>query len=116
MATIKSMKFFFYILFGLCLSLNTFAKTLSCEIKINSEKIFSNQVTTSVNKKIVVGKLDVISVYVTEHDNDFYTLEAFIPEQDARLYSESFLRNINDKLSTTYWGRDSLIDLFCEVM
>ena len=70
-------------------------------------------VDTAVGEKISIAKSGQAIVYLTEKAKDEFSLEAFLPNDDSRMYSEGFLRKSEDKLNLTYWGREILIEIQC---
>lgn len=104
-----------FILFSLLAS-SALANRVSCEVLMNDSKVFSNQVETTTNKKVLIGEMADWSAYVIEKADGVYTLEAYLPGSDARVYSTGLLKQVNDKLTASLWGRDILIDLSCDLM
>ena len=70
-------------------------------------------VDTAVGEKISIAKSGQAIVYLTEKAKDEFSLEAFLPNDDSRIYSEGILRRSEDKLKLAYWGRNILIEIQC---
>jgi hypothetical protein len=92
---------------------NVYATELECIISHNSEPVSYMNVTTEIGKKVQIDNVEGVSAYVTQKDENFYSLEAFMYEYDIRGYSEGMIRNASDKLTFSLWGRTSLTDISC---
>lgn len=100
----------------LALGLSTatsFARPLHCEIKENGATVYTNQINSERHKRIEFGQTPSLSGYITEGDNGSFTIEAFIPNYDARVYAEGVLRVKTDKLTASLWTRQVLVDVQC---
>jgi len=89
---------------------------VSCEIRVDDSKVFSKQVETTLKTKVLIGETDSVTAYITANADDSYALEAYIPENDSRIYATGILKVRNDKLTVSMWGRGSLIDVSCDLM
>lgn len=108
-----SMKNFLMLMF---LSGNVFAATLECRVLINLDIVNEVKIITTLKSKIPIGKHEQIISYVTETAPDVFSVEAFIPELDARIYSEGPLKSSSEALTATAWARDVLADVSCKKM
>lgn len=98
----------------LLLSVSGFAATLECKNFINLDEVTHSNVITSLKKKILIDKVDEITTYVTETKINVFSLEAYIPFLEQRIYSEAALNNLNDEIKSTVWSRDILVDVVCK--
>lgn len=99
------------------------AKQFTCTIKQNNEVLFEKTIESSLNNKVLIAKLETITTYITEKNNNNFELESFIPNYEIRLYSEAHLSETSDKLiqpktkqntlSSSLWGRDIMLDVNC---
>ncbi len=90
------------------------AAPLSCEIKINGASELNKTVETSLNQKMIIGETDSFRSFVTEKENNFFSLEVFLGPYEARIYSEAYLKEPGDKLNLNFWGRDMLLEIQCQ--
>jgi hypothetical protein len=95
-------------------SLRSFANTLDCEIKLNDEVKLQTRVETMLGEKTSIGKFQGLAAYVTEKPNRFHSLEVFLPDYEARIYGEAYLKASKDRLVATLWGREMLVEVLCE--
>lgn len=105
------MKNFLVIIF---MSGNVFAATLECRVLINLDIVNEIKVVTTLKNKMQIGKHEQIISYVTETAVDVFSVEAFIPELDARIYSEGTLKFPAESLTAAAWARDVLADVSCK--
>lgn len=105
------MKNFLLIIF---LSGNVFAAVLECRVRINLDIVNEVKVMTTLKNKMPIGKHEQIISYVTEIADDVFSVEAFIPELDSRIYSEGPLKSPGESLTATAWARDVLADVSCK--
>jgi hypothetical protein len=90
------------------------ATLLTCDISLNSKKILSHSnINTQVNEKVAIGESQGIIAYVTEKVDSSFSVEAFLANEEARIYAEGPLKNSGEKVSASFWGRDSLVDVLC---
>ena len=101
------------ILASLALSSIASAATLNCHIDINNDPLLQTSVETKTKQKVKIGDVDTVTAYITEKVDGIYTLEAFIANAEMRIYSEGMLKSSNDRLSTSVWSRDILLDIEC---
>ncbi|MEQ1723372.1 MAG: hypothetical protein ABL930_09365 [Pseudobdellovibrio sp.] len=95
-------------------ALNTQAATLECKSFINLDEVTSSAVVTSLKNKVLIDKVDEITSYVTETSPNVFSLEAFIPSLEMRIYSEAALNNVGEVLKATAWAREILVDVICK--
>lgn len=95
-------------------SLMSQSATLECKSFINLDEVTSSNVITSLKKQVLIDKLDEITTYVTETKSNVFSLEAFIPSLEQRIYSEAALNNLNDEIKSTAWAREILVDVVCK--
>lgn len=106
-----SMKNILLILF---LSGNVSAAVLECRARINLDIVNEVKVATTPKNKMQIGKHSQIISYVTETADNVFSVEAFIPEIDTRIYSEGPLNTPDESLTATAWARDVLADVSCK--
>jgi hypothetical protein len=94
-------------------STSAFATTLFCEMIINSESLVKIKVETKFSEKVFIGEAASVRAYVTEKENQFFSLEAFIPEYESRIYGEGYLNSKPAKINVSLWGRERLIEVNC---
>ena len=95
------------------LGLSAQAKDLHCKISNNLDIVFSGAVQTSINQKVLIGSPPGISAYITEKMNQKFSVEAFVALEDVRIFGEGYLRNPDDTVSATVWGRSVLAEVTC---
>ena len=93
---------------------NLFAAALECRALINRDIVTEAKVVTSLKNKISIGRHSQIISYVTEIEEDVFSVEAFIPELDTRIYSEGPLKTPGESLTAAAWARDVLVDVSCK--
>ena len=98
----------------LAFSLSVNANSLSCQILLNNEQVLVTKVHTELNQKISIGRTNGITAYVSEKPNSTYLVEAFLAEEDLRIYAQGNLRNKGESVIASAWGRSSLVDVSCE--
>lgn len=102
------------LLLMLLLSNSVFAATLECNVLINLDSVIVLNVVTSLQTKNLLSREPQISSYVTEVLPDFFTIEAYIPSLDSRIYNEGFMRTNGDVLVASVWTRDVLTEIKCK--
>lgn len=105
------MKIFIVVL--VLFSQSGFAKDIHCSVKYNGTVVLNSSVLTLLNQKMKFASLPYVTAYLTEKENQQYSIEAFIPEQEQRIYSDGTLRGTKDRLVLSLWSRDLLLDLTC---
>ncbi len=100
---------------GLFTSSIGLAKTLNCQIKINDDVLTESQVETKTKEKVFISQADSIRAYVTEKVDDIYTLEAFVGNEELRIYSEGVLPTSADRLVASLWSRNTMADIECSL-
>ena len=93
-----------------------FAGTFACDLIINGERVHQAPVTTVLNEKSLVTKKASAVVYLTEKNSNEYSLEAFLPGYDARIYAEGSVKARGEKITASLWGRDILIETTCTLV
>lgn len=88
-----------------------------CDIIYNNQVILTNKVTLGdKNQKVLIGKSDAVTGYITLSDKNLYTIEAFLPEYEARIYGQGALNTASDSVTASIWGRESMIDVTCRIV
>jgi len=100
-------------LFVVFVSFNVFARSLVCSAYVNLEFKFSNQVDSNLNEKISIGREPNFRAYVTQKENDIFIVEAFIVNQEVRVYGEGTLKSDTDRIKASIWSREEIIDIDC---
>lgn len=90
------------------------ASDLECKTLVNLDVVGQNKVTTQLSQKVLIDQLSEITSYVTETKPDFYSLEAFIPSLEMRIYSEAKLNKIDDTITLSAWARNIMLDVICK--
>lgn len=104
----------FILSFALVLfSIASQARSLYCEIKINNAVVAKGKLEIQSQQKIQLTRLQSASFYISEKPNDFFSIEAFLPAYEARIYGEGNLRKAGDRVSVSMWSRESLIEAAC---
>jgi hypothetical protein len=92
------------------------AQDLHCEISYNNQVIFKNKVyVTEKNKKLSIGKSAIATAYVTVSEKNLYTVEAFLPEYEVRIYGQGGLNDESESVTASLWGRESIVDVTCRM-
>ncbi len=89
------------------------AATLDCQVSINLDIVAKTTVFTKKKEKILVHLDDKITSYVTELGPNIFSVEAFIPDIESRIYSEGPLNNVGESLRAAAWTRDVLAEVGC---
>lgn len=92
------------------------AKDFDCQIIMNNEVVTKSKVSSSLKEKVMVGKLPAVTAYITEKSNHIFSLEAFVPDYEARIYGQGLIRQASDQVNTSLWGRDILIEVTCSAL
>lgn len=95
-------------------SCSVFSATLECKVVLNLDIVDKSTVVTFLKHKSLIAEHSQIISYVTEMSPDFFSIEAFIPSLDTRIYSEGVLKNSDETLTATAWARDILADVICK--
>ena len=102
------------LLFSLLISGNVFAANLKCRVLINLDVVNESFLVTKLKEKTLIGNHEQIITYVTETATDVFSIEAFVPELDARIYSEGTLKGPDEALTASVWARDVLAEVSCK--
>lgn len=98
------------------ISFSAWSQDLHCEIIYNSQVILKNKITVSEkNEKVNIGKSAIATAYVSVSDKNLYTIEAFLPEYEVRIYGQGGLNEQTETITASLWGRESIIDVTCRV-
>lgn len=92
------------------------AEDFYCDMVYNAKTILNTKVKAVSHEKVIIGKSSVISAYITAEDNTLYTIEAFIPEYEVRVYGKGSAQKEGDVVSASVWGRDSIVDVNCRLV
>ena len=95
------------------ISPTAFSKEIKCEFKLNLDTVYSKTVSTSLNQKNLIGEIDEVTAFITEAPNGQLTIEAYLPDFDARIYGQGSITNASDKVAVSIWGRPAMIDVIC---
>jgi len=95
------------------LGAQTYAQDLVCSAYVNSEFVFMNQITPENNAKVLIGREPNFTAYITQKDSHVYVLEAFIVNQETRIYSEGSITQPDSHIKLSLWSRDEIIDIDC---
>lgn len=98
------------------ISISAQAKNLACEIRLNDSVLTASTVQTIQGEKVSIGKLPGISAYIQEQADDVYRIEAFLPDYEARIYSQGKINASGDQLIASLWGREVLVEVQCAQM
>ena len=97
-------------------AVSVWSQDLQCEISYNNQVILKNKVyVTEKNQKLSIGKSAIATAYVTVSDKNLYTIEAFLPEYEVRIYSQGGLNDDSETVNASLWGRESIVDVTCRV-
>lgn len=99
----------------LMMSAHAGAKEVSCMISQNLEPVSQMTIFSEPGKKMAIDRVEGISAYITEKDNNLFILEAYLLDYDVRGYSEGHLHHPSDKLTFALWGRDSVVEIACSL-
>jgi hypothetical protein len=89
------------------------AKTLYCSIKENDAVVSSERIESDLGRKVALGPTRMTRAYVTEQKNASFTVEAFLPDYEIRIYGQGAMRAPTDQVSASFWSRDALIEIIC---
>lgn len=106
------------LIFLLSLFVNSaWSQDLQCEIVYNNQVILKNKVALVVtNEKVSIGKSAIATAFLSVSDKNLYTIEAFLPEYEARIYGQGGLTQSSDVVTASLWGRESLVDIHCRLV
>ena len=97
-------------------AVSAWSQDLQCEISYNNQVILKNKVyVTEKNQKLSIGKSAIATAYVTVSDKNLYTVEAFLPEYEVRIYGQGGLNDDSESVTASLWGRESIVDVTCRV-
>lgn len=102
--------------FSSLFSSHAFAENFQCEVKVNATTLISKKVTSLRGQKIPIGETQQIRAFLTENQIHLFTLEAFLPSVEARVYSQATMRAVGDVINLSYWDRDVLYELQCNAI
>lgn len=98
----------------LLFTFSAWSQDLQCEISYNNQVILKNKVNvTEKNQKLIIGKSAIATAYVTVSDKNIYTIEAFLPEYEVRIYGQGGLNDGSESVTASLWGRESIVDVTC---
>lgn len=100
---------------SLSVSFNLMAADLLCDISVNQDILSESTVTTVLNQKTSIDSVDGVVAYVTEKEKNHYVVEAYLAQYDLRIYGEGTIKDNDDRLVASVWGRDSMIDIECRL-
>lgn len=110
------MKHIIFTSFVFLFASKVWSQDLQCEIVYNNQVILKNKITvTEKNQKVTIGKSAIATAYLTFSEKNLYTVEAFLPEYEARIYSQGGLTEQSEVLTASLWGRESMIDVTCRM-
>src|SRR4051812_5479747 len=98
-------------LFAFALSFNLLAADLVCDISVNLDILSETNVSTTLNTKTRIDALEGITAYVTEKEKSHFIVEAYLADYDMRIFGEGTIKDKEDRLIATAWGRDSIVDI-----
>lgn len=91
------------------------AATLHCEILNNLSLVQSTKVKTTPGEKVLIGNLGYLTAYVLEKNQNTFILEAFLPDQEARIYAQGNLNTDQDSVVASFWNRENIFDISCHL-
>lgn len=97
----------------LCFGLSVNATPLQCKISLNLKQVHSQTVESRLADKIPIGHSQGISAYVTEKAESSFLVEAFLEEEQVRIYGQGPLKNSGETVSASFWSRNTLADISC---
>jgi len=110
------MKHIIFTSFVFLFASKVWSQDLFCEITYNDQVILKNKVTVSEkNQKISIGKSAIATAYITLSEKNLYTVEAFLPEYEVRIYGQGALTDQSEVVTASLWGRESIIDVSCRM-
>jgi hypothetical protein len=92
------------------------SQDLVCQISSNMEVVVNSTVHSVLNEKTSIGKTTGIVAYIIEKENHLFSVEAFLPDYEARIYGQGVIAQDSDVLTASFWGRDSLFDISCRLV
>ena len=103
------------ILLSLFFSVSAFATELNCQIAESLTPVLKVRVNTQAMQKTLIGKTQDITAYVTEKADKSFSVEAFLHSAEIRIYADGPIQASGQKLTASYWSRDSLYDIQCSL-
>ena len=94
-------------------SISAHATTLTCEILNNLSVVHSIKLNTILNEKTLIGDTGPITAFVTEKDQNIFIVEAFLVDQEARIYAKAPLNNPGESVVASFWNRENIFDISC---
>lgn len=96
---------------------SAWSQDLQCEISYNNQVVLKNKINLiEKNKKVSIGKSAIATAYLTVSDKNLYTIEAFLPEYEVRIYGQGGLHDETETVTASLWGRESMIDVTCRMV
>lgn len=89
------------------------AANLLCQISRNTSVVFSTKAQSHLDEKVFLGRSQGVSAYVTEKSDSSFLVEAYLENEDVRIYAQGPLKNPGEKVIASLWGRESLVDITC---
>lgn len=110
------MKALLILLFSLLVSVSSFASPVECEIKSNLTLVMKVEVQTLNSEKVLIGEYSGVRAYITQKSEELFSVEVFLPDYEMRIYAEGDLKSDSHTLTASYWGRDSMLDVSCQLV
>ncbi len=89
------------------------AATFNCQLLINGNLKQEMEVQTKLNSKIRIVSTGDVTGYLVEKDHNLFVIESFLASSEVRIYAEATLKSAGEKLTSSLWSRDLLMDLTC---
>lgn len=110
------MKLKLFILGGMLYVSSTWARPLRCQEQVSFGKPVLFEIDSISKEKVSVVKSEGHRVYLSEIDSRTFELEAFVSENEIRIYSKANLKDGGDSIELSYWSRDQLLLWSCSLM
>ena len=109
----KAKLFIFLLIFS---SFANAKSVVSCQFDHNLDHIEDVRVETEPGaEKRLIFNNEYLTAYITEKSHSNFEVEAFLPEQQMRLYALGALSEYSHTLVLTSWSREMLVEISCRL-
>lgn len=102
-------------LLAFSISSSAVAQGLDCQISIDNLVVLKTKVSSLPKQKVGIGKNSSVTAYVTQYEQNLYSVEAFLPDYEARIYAQGSLSQNSDVITASLWGRELVLDVSCRL-
>jgi len=97
----------------LFLSAPLHAERLYCSVSENFESVSGVDIQVEGDQKALIARTDSFVTYVSKKKGSNFEVEMFLPELEIRTYGLGALKTSEDRVGTSIWSRERLLDVVC---